>query len=443
MFRLRSPARSWLASLVAMALVGGVAPTVAGAAWTAPVTLSAGGQALEPQVAVDLDGDAVFTWEEFDGTDSRIQARRRSAAGALSPIQTLSAAGQDAHEPQVAVDGAGNAIFTWRRFDGTNSRIQARRRSAAGALGPVQTLSAAGQNASQPQVGVDGNGNAIFTWRVTNGLIQARKRSAGGLLGPIQTLSAAGQPAIDPQVGIDDNGNAVFTWSRNDGTDPGLCCSRIQARRRGAGGALGSILTLSAPGQNASTPQVGVNGAGNAVFTWQRFDGTVERIQARARSAGGALSSTQTLSATGQHALNPQVGVDDAGNALFTWTRNDGSNNRVQARRRGAGGALGSILTLSAAGQHAGGPQVAVQGNGDAVFTWSRFDGSDPGFCCNRVQALTRSAAGALGSTQTVSAAGEDGALPQVDIDDAGHAVATWVRVSGLDLFDIQAAAGP
>jgi hypothetical protein len=444
---------------MAMALVGGAAPTVAGAAWTAPVTLSAL-QALPDshQVAIDPDGDAVFTWTRFDGTNYRIQARARSAAGALSPIQNLSATGQDAFDPQVAVGGAGNAIFTWDRFDGTNSRIQARRRSAGGVLGPVENLSAAGQNAAYPQVAVDGNGNAIFTWARFDGSnpsfppccrrVQTRKRTAAGALDPVQTLSAAGQSAASPQVAVDGNGNAIFTWVRSDGTN-----ERIQARKRTAAGALSSTQTLSAAGQNADEPQVGIDGTGDAVFTWARDD-PYSRIQARARSAAGALSQTQTLSAAGQNSYDPQVGVDDAGNALFTWSRFDGSSPdppfccyRVEARRRGAGGALGSLLPLSAAGQNAGAPQVAVEGDGDAVFTWQRFDGSSPppaaDPCCYRVQARTRGAAGALGLTQTLSAAGQDGAYPQVAVDDTGDAVVSWGFRSDGTSFLIQAAAGP
>src|SRR5712691_6980601 len=84
-----------LASLVALLLLAAAVPASAGAAFTAPQTLS-GLNADSPQVAVDPDGDAVFTWVRFDGTDYRIQARARSAAGTLSPVQTLSAAGQDA-----------------------------------------------------------------------------------------------------------------------------------------------------------------------------------------------------------------------------------------------------------------------------------------------------------------------------------------------------------
>jgi hypothetical protein len=55
----------------------------------------------------------------------RVQARTRSAAGVLGAVQTLSASGQDAYYPQVAVNQSGNAATVWNRYDGANERIQA------------------------------------------------------------------------------------------------------------------------------------------------------------------------------------------------------------------------------------------------------------------------------------------------------------------------------
>jgi hypothetical protein len=146
-----------LASLVAL-LLGAAVPASAGAAWTAPVAL---GQGYQPQIAVDADGDAVFIWD-LDNPDSRIQARARSAAGALSPIQTLTPAGKKGDYPDVAVGPGGYAVFTWRLDSSPNVLLQARARSAAGALCPIQTLSAAGQNAQKPPVAVDADGDAVI-----------------------------------------------------------------------------------------------------------------------------------------------------------------------------------------------------------------------------------------------------------------------------------------
>ena len=136
--------RALPAALCALFVVGLLVPALAGAAWSAPVNVSPAAQnALDAQVAVDADGDAVFAWRRFDGTNTRIYGRARSEAGNLGAVQTLSGAGH-AFQPQVAVDADGDAVFAWRHFDGANWRIQVRARSAAGTLSAVQTLSAAG-----------------------------------------------------------------------------------------------------------------------------------------------------------------------------------------------------------------------------------------------------------------------------------------------------------
>jgi hypothetical protein len=51
--------------------------------------------AQQPQVAVDADGDAVFTWPRFTQgiVHYMVQAWARSAAGALCAIRDLSVAG--------------------------------------------------------------------------------------------------------------------------------------------------------------------------------------------------------------------------------------------------------------------------------------------------------------------------------------------------------------
>ncbi|MDQ3990774.1 MAG: hypothetical protein M3245_00485 [Actinomycetota bacterium] len=394
---------------------------------TPPETLSAAGQKADfPEVAVDQDGDAVIVWKAFDGANFRVQARRRSAAGALSPTQTVSAAGEDADYPQVAVDQDGDAVVVWARFDGTNSRVQARRRSAAGALSPVQALSVAGQSANRPQVAVDQDGHAVIVWQIWDGAtwrVQARRRSAGGALSPVQTLSTAGQDAYYPQVAVDQDGHAVVVWQRFDGTT-----FSVQARRRSAAGALSPVETLSAAGQNAHVPQVAVDQDGDAVIAWHGFDGTNSRIQARRRSKAGALSAVKKLSAAGRDAHGAQVAVDQDGHAVIVWERHDGTNWRIQAMRRSAAGALSAVQTLSAAGQSADDPHVAVDADGHAVIVWERHDGTS-----YRVQARRRSAAGALSAVQTLSAAGQSAQESEVAVDQDGDAVIVWRRFDGTN----------
>ena len=104
----------------------------------------------------------------------------------------------------MAVDGQGNAIAVWQRFDGTNFIMQAAVRAAGGSFGAPQDLSAAGQTANDPQVAVVGRGNAIAVWSRSNGtnfIVQAAVRAAGGSFGAPQDLSAAGQDRKRPAGG--------------------------------------------------------------------------------------------------------------------------------------------------------------------------------------------------------------------------------------------------
>jgi uncharacterized protein YheU (UPF0270 family) len=462
------PARLVWRLLLPLLLVSALAAPASSQAWSSPMTVSAGGgYADSPQVAVDQSGTAILVWRRRDGTTDcngsscfRVQGRVLSAGGGLSSIQTLSASGQTAKAPQVAVDKSGNSVFVWQRYDGTTNcggypgclRIEARARTADGALSPVQTLSAAGQYAEGPQVGVDAGGNAAFVWR-GNGQVWTRARLADGALSPIQAVSAPGQETqfSDPQIAVDSGGDAVFVWEAF--AAPASCnfnCTRAQTRTRSADGTLSPVQTLSAAGADAIFPQVAVDQSGNAVFVWQRCGSFLycSSIQARARSTDGVLSPIQTLSA-GNFYSSPQVSSDRGGDAVFVWSHYDETADcggyaclRIQARARSADGALSPTQVLSAAGQFALYPQVALDPSGTAVFVWERFDGTTncARFSCLRIQARTRSAAGALDPTQTLSAPYQNAVAPQVAVDPSGDSIAAWQQVS----FErIQAATGP
>jgi hypothetical protein len=164
----------------------------------------------------------------------------------------------------------------------------------------------------------------------------------------------------------------VAVWIRSNGiTDI------VQAAARSGGGSWQAPINLSGTGQNASDPQVTVNAQGNAVAVWTRSNGSNDIVQAAARSAAGSWQAPVNLSAAGQNASDPQVGVDGQGDAVAVWTRSNGTNTVVQAAARSGRETWQAPINLSAAGQNAGAPQVAVDGRGDAVAVWRRFNRSN------------------------------------------------------------------
>jgi hypothetical protein len=213
---------STVLGIVFVALLG-AAPAVAAPAWLSPTDLSAPGQeANDPQIAVDGAGNAVAIWERSNGTNLIIQSATRPAGGSFSAPVDLSAPQQDASDPQIAVDGAGNAVAIWERSNGTNLIIQAATRPAGGSFSAPVDLSAPGQDAFEPQIALDGAGNAVAIWERSNGtnfITQAATRSPGGSFSAPLDLSAVGGDAFDPRIAVDGAGNAVAIWERDNGTD--------------------------------------------------------------------------------------------------------------------------------------------------------------------------------------------------------------------------------
>jgi hypothetical protein len=433
----RAGRRLLLASLSLM-VVAALVPALAKAGFLAPVELSDPGHTAHlPQVAADDAGDAISVWYRDDGSNLRVQARTVSATGVLGTVKTLSPAGRNADTAQVATDANGDSIAVWR---GTG--IQARTISAAGALGALKTLSPAGGAADTPQVATDDAGKSIAVWERSDGTtyrIQARTVSATGALGTVKTLSLPGRNAFIPQVDVDADGDATVVWSSPDETDGGL--SHIQAQTISSAGVPGALQELSAAGQNAFSPQVATDDAGDAIMVWRRFDGASYRIQARTMSPGHAPGAIKTLSAAGQDADSPEVATDANGDAITVWQSFDGADYRIQARRISAAGALGPIKELSGASLHALNPDIASDDVGAAVGVWERFDGRfDPN--TYRIQARTVSAAGALGAVQDISPAELDSGNPQVATGATGNAIAVWGRTGPYNTL-IQASRGP
>ena len=368
----------------------------------APQTLSKIGHDATPaQVAVDGNGDAAVVWQIHNGDASAttpVQGRARTAGGALSPIFTVAPhpGGMfsfDSANPNVALDGAGNATFTWTGLDSNQKhRVYARRRSADGTLGPVFTLSLAG--VSDARMAVNANGEAVFVWVWNDGngynLIEARQLSAGGTLGSIKIIGkgieASGGGGLgtgNPQVSMDGEGKALIVWEQPDGQGPcGINgCPKVLARTLSNTGVVGSVpQTFTTTTSGGFSPRVAMDATGNAVVTWLH-----NGLEFRARAASGTLGPLQNFT-TSTDAVEPVLKGDPAGKTVAVWR----SIAVIQARARSAAGALGAPRSFSISGQAAFGGVLAVGTGGNAMVAWGQSDGLGQcfgGTSCNRIGA--------------------------------------------------------
>jgi hypothetical protein len=321
----------------------------AGGTWQAPTGLSAIGEpAKEPQLAVGPTGDAIAIWARSDGFDFIVQAAARPAGGGWQEPLPLSLAGRDAEAPQVAIDPSGDAVAVWSRYDGSRDIVQAARRRA-GAWEEPRNLSLEGQSAVEPQVDLDPAGDAVAVWSRFDGVrnvVQAAVAIGGGPWAPAVTLSTAGQSGEEPRVAIDGDGDAVAIWTQRS-----FPSDTVQTSSAHVGGAWLPAAALSTAGDDAEEPRVSIDAAGNVVAVWSRTDSTPRVIQSSQRPAGGSWVLKPTLlSELGGNAGEPEVVSDSVGNDLAIWKRDNGANTVIQAIAHDGGSPTLTPIFVPAAG---------------------------------------------------------------------------------------------
>ena len=228
----------WFRSNGAVDIVQAATATIINnvATWSTPGDLSAtGGYAQSPVIGVSSDGTkAVAVWFRSNGANYIVQAATATIANnaaSWSSPEDLSATGQDAVGPQIGVSSDGTkAVAVWYRSNGANNIVQAATATIINNVATWSTpgdLSATGGTANAPQIGVSSDGTkAVAVWyrnNPANDIVQAATATIANNVATWTSpsdLSAAGRNANAPQVGVSSDGTkAVAVWYRNNGVN--------------------------------------------------------------------------------------------------------------------------------------------------------------------------------------------------------------------------------
>ena len=397
--------------------------------------------------ALSADGTtAVAAWSRASGGTSRVEVSVASIqAGTATwstPVQ-LSAAGQSAGGAQVALsaDGA-TAIVVWFRYDGFNNIIQASVGSPrTGTWEAPQNLSAAGQNAEDQSVAINGAGTkAIVAWRrFSGGFYWFPQRSVGTIAGGVATWGAvstfspqARSTVGAPQVAVAQNGlSGGVAWHYDSA--PNVIQASIATTS--ALSAFSADTTLSTDPAYSVVPRLSIEN-GVAVSTWSQETGggnhQIKSSTALLNSNPLVWSAPVNVSANGQPAWNASVDLDSsAALSLATWRRSNGTHFIAQAVLATVANGVttwGTVTDLSAVGQSVSDLDAAIAGNGQtAGAVWRRTDNAG----IARVQ-FSRAviAAGIPQWTAPVdiSSAGANAMEPVIGLaDDSSVGMAAWL----------------
>ena len=124
-----------------------------------------------PQMAVNASGNAIVVWPQHDGTRFNIWVSRYvgdNGWGNAELIEVDNAGG--ALDPQVVLDANGNALAVWSQSDGTRSNILANRYVVDSGWSGVELIETDNTGgAFGPQIVLDTNGNALAVWSQFDG----------------------------------------------------------------------------------------------------------------------------------------------------------------------------------------------------------------------------------------------------------------------------------
>jgi hypothetical protein len=370
------------------------------------------------------------------------------ASAAWLPSQPLSAPDKPATAPLIALASDGRMVAAWLRSDGTQLRVEAAARPPGGALEAAQIVSEPGQQASQPQLALDGQGNALLMWQSGSTLKWAtRAAGATGFGDPHTVLMPGNEQPGGFLLAVAPNGDAaaLLRTSEPQGLD-------VRLRIRVLGGSPGEGFEFSPALEDAlddqdNQPQldpVDISADGQGVFhaTWRTTLMGIPPMTTTLKSAKGTAKppafGTPAVVASGM-SDGPgglvdtvvgfaRAGLDAAGNLTVVYVvRRDDVNpyqSQLLIRSRPAGGDfIPGSEPVSPLNQENGPLEVGYDVNpgGTGVIAWRRGAAASA-----TVEACVRPPGGPCGPAQTLAS----GTVfePVAAIGAGGEAVAAWRR---------------
>jgi len=356
---------------------------VVGVGWGAPTLVDIGtGTVSIPQVAVDKSGNAMALWKQAYGTKMSIWSNRYLVGtgwDTAEVIETYDAGHADS--PQLAVDDSGDAIAMWQQWDDTDTYVTLwYNRFVVGAgwgtAELIETVDAV--SAYDPRVAVDDSGDVTAVWSQWDGAIGhiwSNRYVVGtgwGTPEPVETDDI--EWASFAKVAVDDSGNAIAIWLQHDGDRLNVWSNRLVV---GTGWGDAELIETDDAG-DAEYPEIAVYASGDAIAVWRQSDGILNNIWSN-RYVVGTGWGTAELIETGDagDAQYPQVAVDGAGNAIAIWQQYDGLRESIYSNRYVASTGWGDALRIEIENwRDAEDPEIAVDDSGNATAVWQQYDGT-------------------------------------------------------------------
>ncbi len=385
--------------------------------------------ANSPQIAFDANGNALAVWHQSDGTRKNIWASRFDGTswGSAEVIGVDVADGGNAFEPQITFNINGNAFVVWkqtRSISNLSTFIWANHFNGTTWTG-AEKISNLGV-AFDPQIAVDSDGNAMAVWTESGFQFKVWVNRFNGITwGDAERLNSGAGDAFQPQIAFDNNDNALAVW----GQDAGNNHNNIVVRRF-SGGVWGVAETIeNTDTGNAVSPQIAFDNDSNALAVWRQSDDQRINIWSN-RFNGTGWGSAEIIGIdSGAEAFDPQIEFDANGNAFAIWLQNDDTGQKNILVNRFDGTSWSNVEIIDSSVNDASKPQIAIDTSGKALAVWQQS---------GNIMANHFNGNSWLGAERIDSENLANAAEPQVAFDNNGNALAVWHQ-SDITRFNIWA----
>jgi hypothetical protein len=169
-----------------------------------------------PVAAIGGTGEALVVWSRgnHESPPRSVEATSSNSTGTFSSAQVLSNGSEEAFDPAVAADVAGDDAVVFSQSNGSKDVAEIVTRGAASAFSAPEPLSntkstSEDETAEYPAVGIDGAGAVTVAW-MESGAIEL---SEGPLAGPFsERRPVSGVKGLFPSVAEDAAGDALVSW---------------------------------------------------------------------------------------------------------------------------------------------------------------------------------------------------------------------------------------
>ena len=412
--------------------------------WSTPALLETNdaGGVKEIKVSTDPNGNAIAVWVQKNGTGQfNVMASVYNASSGWGAAEALSANEQflvSLQDPTVAMDDSGDAIAAW---DGPGGSIVVNRYiSGTGWSGAEIITDISGSR--NPVLAVNGSGDALACWQRDDSFV-TRLYTKGSGWGAEQIITIDGVNVVsgNAQAALDDSGNAIITWIEENAAER----PTLWSNRYAIGSGWGGPQRLDTNNDNQvfgfATDLAG-NKNGEAVAVWTEAVEAFKNQIWASRFSGGAWSAPERIYFSGNDdtATGPNVAIDGSGNAMAAWRVISNNGDSVESSRFTVGSGWGAATSITSAADDSGQEQLslAINESGQAIAVWHQSDRISLSSWSEYLQANRYTPGTGWAGASAVSAARTSGGLDYIDrtdvaIDPSGNAISIWSQEAGAD----------